>query len=130
MTQTLDQTEAERYTRSVAEELRTWDNAASGDPDAIAEITNEREHIDADDAPHVAEYVNLYALEVKTWRGELDASELRVEILRTYGGPSCRIEWDNRYPATFDIVTHWGSSSSHVTVNAPTLGDQLEEVYA
>jgi hypothetical protein len=118
---------AQEYAATIAEELRMWDDAASGDPDAIAGIAEEREHIDADDMPHAAEYINLYALEVITWRG--GDSAVRVEILRTYGGPSCRIEWDNRYPATFDIVTHWGGSSSHVTVNAPTLGSQLEEVY-
>lgn len=130
MTTTETPNEARQYAVGIAHELRTWEAAAAGDPDAIAEIADEREHSGADDAPTVAEYVNACALAVETWRGDLDASAIRAEILRTYGGPSCVIEWDSRYPAAFEIVTHWGGSAWRTTVHAPTLGAQLEEVYA
>lgn len=130
MTDTSTRTEADRYARSIADELRTWERAAAGDPDAIAVLGEVREHTGADDAPTVAEYVNACALAVETWRGERDASAVRVEILRTYGGPSCRIEWDSRYPALFAVSVVWGGESAAVEVYARTLGNQLEEVYA
>lgn len=129
MTDTRTPTEAERYARLIADELRTWERAANGSPADLATLADEREHSGADDAPTVAEYVNACALAVETWRGELDASAIRVEILRTYGGPSCRIDWDSRYPATFAVWVGFGGESATVEVCAPTLGDQLQECY-
>lgn len=136
MTTTETPNDARQYAAGIAHELQTWEAAADGDPDALAKLADERDSDRADEAADVTEYINGMALAVTVWRTEPDADgpdaggrDTRVEILRTYGGPSCVIEWDSRYPAAFEIVTHWGGSSWRMTVHAPTLGDQLAEVY-
>lgn len=122
--------EARQYAAGIAHELRTWEAAADGDPAAHDDVTEDIGETD-DRNVTISDYLDGIALAVTVWRTDPDAdgADVRVEILRTYGGPSCRIEWDSRYPAAFEIVTHWGGSAWHMTVHAPTLGDQLAEVY-
>lgn len=127
MTTTETPNDARHYAAGIARELAQWEAAADGDPDALAALADDR--ADADEPATVAEYLNTYALDVEVLRDE-NRERVLVEIVRTYGGPSCRIEWDSRYPAAFEIVTHWGGDAWRMTVHAPTLGDQLAEIYA
>ena len=141
MTDTETRNDARQYAVSIAEEIRQWEQAANGDPDALDAIAGDldpdRINIELGELPHGDTYIESVALAVTVWRTDPDADgpdaggrDTRIEILRTYGGPSCVIEWDSRYPAAFDVVTHWGGSAWRMTVHAPTLGDALAEVYA
>ena len=45
-------------------------------------------------------YTNEVLLEIVTWRADEDSSRVRVEWLRTYGGPGCRIYFEGDDYAT------------------------------
>lgn len=136
MTDTGTRNAAAEYAASIAEELRTWERAATGDDDALDAIAGDldpdRINIELGELPHGDTYVESVALDVTVWRTEPDTygmRETRIEILRTYGGPYCRIEWDSRQPARFTVWAAWGSDFDTADVYAPTLGASLEDVY-
>ncbi len=131
MTSTETHTEAERYARSIAAELRTWHNAACDDNDALNEIRDERPVEEQDNPPHVLDYLDAVALAVEVWRKDEDRDAVRVEITRTYGGPGCRIEWDSLYrPHYFTVIAYVaGEPEARVDVFAQQFGNQMTEVY-
>jgi hypothetical protein len=117
------------YARTIADELRTWQDAATGDADALDAVRDQWQPEDADQMPSVLDYLEAVALEVITWRTAGTAyrpSEFRVEVLRTYGGPGCRIDWDSRTPDYFAIHAYHGTDEARTNVYAPTFGDQME----
>lgn len=135
MTDTDTRNAAAEYAASIAEEMRTWERAATGDPDAMDALADDMAgivDIELGGVPHGDDYIQAVALAVTVWRTEPDTDgmrETRIEILRTYGGPSCRIEWDSRQPARFTVFAAWGSDYATADVYAPTLGASLEDVY-
>jgi hypothetical protein len=101
-----------------------------GHADSISALADVLADLAPDESPHVGHYLNGIALEVKTWRGEHTDTDVIVEILRTYGGPTCRIQWDSRYPAMLAVTAGWGGDAAAREVYAPVFGEQLMEFFA
>ena len=133
MTSTRTRSAAEEYARTIAAELRTWHAAACDDADALDEIRDERPVEEQDNAPHVLDYIDAVALDVEIWRRDAatrDDAAVRVEILRTYGGPGCRIEWSDETPHYFRVTAYVLGEEPHtVDVFAQQFGNQMSEVY-
>jgi hypothetical protein len=73
---------------------------------------------DVDPADVFFTYVNETVLEVVRWRA--DGYATRVEWLRTYGGPGCRIYFDGNDYARIEVCS-LGESDAVVSVYVPTL---------
>jgi hypothetical protein len=131
------ETAAERYAATIAAELREW-RAAITDPDGeeYATITREITPDDGDGEPLTwADYINAVALDVEVMRPIRDGDgrdRLRIEILRTYGGPGCVIVADDRYSEEWVYVEAYsaGDPDTEESVYCPELCEWLAEVYA
>jgi hypothetical protein len=97
------------YAVSIADELRELEKALASD-----------EH----DWESFINYVNETVLEQIVWRS--DAGHIRVEWLRTYGGPGCRIYFEADEYATVEAYDSEGKGS--VLVYCPELAYNVIEL--
>lgn len=114
---------AAAYAASIAEEVRLLDAALGGDVEACAAFPC-GDDSDGDDPDTLANYLNGFTLEVVTYHGTNE--ETIVEVLRTYGGPSCRIVRDSRDGDTVAVRVTWWADASTVTVYAPNVAGALD----
>lgn len=122
--------EMRRYAEAIAEEIRALEQVltASGEEvrDAMRLLEIDPEVNDAADAFHI--YTNEVLLEVVTWRADEDSERVRVEWLRTYGGPGCRIFFEGDNYAT--IHAYDMSGEAEVRVYVPALASVVFEYAA
>ena len=122
--------EMRRYAEAIAEEIRALEQVltASGEEvrDAMRLLEIDPEVNDAADAFHI--YTNEVLLEVVTWRADEDSERVRVEWLRTYGGPGCRIFFEGDNYET--IHAYDMSGEAEVRVYVPALASVVFEYAA
>jgi len=127
------QTAAEEYTAAIAAELAQW-RAAINDPNGTEHAALRWEYIPTDGhtAPFTwADYIDAVALEVVRLRDD-DGDVRRVEVLRTYGGPGCRVIYDDRESERYVFVQTFvmGEPTATTFAYCPELCEWLREVYA
>jgi hypothetical protein len=130
MSQT-DGTAAEQYAATVADELRLWRDAIGNwDGHAYRTITAEITPADGDgESLSWGDYLDACALDVEVLRSD-DRNRLRVEVLRTYGGPGCRIVYDDQNGNYFTVTAYtMGDPTARVDVYCPEFAQWLEEMY-
>jgi hypothetical protein len=124
----------QEYCEIIADEVRALEVALDGpaygwDPSALVDEDSQDQDFrgaldvlglshDVDPADVFATYVNESVLEVIQWRA--DGYAPRVEWLRTYGGPGCRIYFDGNDYARIEVCS-LGESDAVVSVYVPTL---------
>lgn len=129
------------YAETIADEIRAlevaldgpsyfWNPAATEDEDS--EDQDFRAALDTLELPHDTDpsdifhvYANETLLEVTTWRADNYAP--RVEWLRTYGGPNCRIYFDGSDYARVEVCSA-GEPAATIDVYAPTLTANVYEL--
>jgi hypothetical protein len=123
-------TTAQEYAATIAEELREWRRAINDTDGGTAYRKHAEEHLPGDGTGEPftwADYLEACALEVVALR-EINGDRLRVEVLRTYGGPGCRIVYDG---GNYLTVTAYvmGEPSVSRDVFAPELCQWFDDVY-
>jgi hypothetical protein len=121
---------AREYAAAIAAEVLLWAVALDGDGD---ERDAARAEVLADMAPREDElwwtdYLDLVALDVTHFLDKNGGNHI-VEVLRTYGGPTCRIVRDSRDgDGWVTVEAAWGSDEvGRVTVYARGLAHTLDE---
>ncbi len=122
--------DAEQYAASIVSEVREWRAAINDTNGGTAYRKHAAEYLPGDGAGEPftwADYIEAVALEVVALR-EVNGDRLRIEILRTYGGPGCRIVYDG---GDYLTVTAYvmGEPSASRDVYAPELCEWFEDVY-
>ncbi len=123
-------TTAQEYAATIAEELREWRRAINDTDGGTAYRKHAEEHLPGDGTGEPftwADYLETCTLEVVALR-EVGGDRLRVEVLRTYGGPGCRIVYDG---GNYLTVTAYvmGEPSVSCDVFAPELCQWFDDVY-
>jgi hypothetical protein len=115
---------AYQYAETIAAELDQWRDALAGDPAARAAIADEIGHEPED----WYQYLDVIALAVEHWHNH-NTGETITEVLRTYGGPSCRIVRDSRdRDGRVSVVAYWWNDPvGTVDKYLPELADVLAE---
>lgn len=134
-------TTAAEYAAIIAEEIRALETALDGpsrsfDPnDATQDDDQDTDYRaaldvleyahDIDPADIFTIYVNETILEVIDWHGSNGAT--RTEWLRTYGGPTCRIYFEDSDYAEI-VSTGDDNNTARINVYVPTLATQVDEL--
>lgn len=101
-----------RYAELIADELRELERTLIDEGSDAFEI--------------VVNYVNETILEAITWQAQNRSDLVRVEWLRTYGGPGCRIFFEGDEYATVKAYDMEGDST--IWVHVPNLANQVLEL--
>lgn len=132
---------AAEYAALIADEVRALEIAVQGPSDEYDSRTPyyDTEH-DAtyraametlgyatwgDPSEALSAYLNGTILEVVYWQS--NTGQTRTEWLRTYGGPTCRICFDNSYYAEV-VSTGSDNETARISVYVPTLADIVEDI--
>lgn len=140
-------TDAEDYSRTIAEEVIALDTILAGAPYGF-----DPSNIDPDDEEHAAYLDAIRTLEMEhvtdpdeipdVWLNEtaLDVAILadtrgpefgaRIEILRTAGGPHCQIDRDTNNSTVVEVVTHWGTDHYTHRMNVERFTAWIDELAA
>jgi hypothetical protein len=125
MTETRTDAAAE-YAATIAEEVRRLDAALGGDADALATFT---EGNDDGEPFGMVEYLNGWALEFRVAR--YDDGETLAEVLRTYGGPGCRLYRESNNGNIVRVEAYSaGDPVAVLDVWAPNVAAALDELAA
>lgn len=124
--------EARRYALAIAEEIKALDTLLSGASpeeaaDALAEL--ELDHLDPRD-PYdaVVTWINETVLEMTTYRADKDPDHVRIELLRTCGGPRCEITRDTNDGTAVTVEVWDGSEHYAHRMNPTMLADWLDTI--
>jgi hypothetical protein len=116
-TETTTETDAQRYGREIAESLHNLDAAS--------------EAYTGGDVDPFTEWLALDVLEIVVYLAatDPDPSSRRaiVEVLVTYGGPTCWVVRDCDRGENVEVRTSWGSDQDTRRVWVPTLAALLDE---
>lgn len=115
-TETTTETDAQRYGREIAESLHNLDAAS--------------EAYTGGDVDPFTEWLALDVLEIVVYLAATDpVHEARaiVEVLVTYGGPTCWVVRDCDRGENVEVRTSWGSDQDTRRVWVPTLAALLDE---
>lgn len=113
MSTTDTMTDAERYARLIADEVRGLeDGELEGHEDELAELDP------FDRIYHAAAcWINELALDVEVTRSTTTGDVTAVTITRTVGGPWCAVTFDRYYEHT--VRASWGSDRAEVPLYGP-----------
>jgi hypothetical protein len=114
--------DAAAYAATIAHELEKWRAALTGDHHAITEITREIGYTPAD----WLDYIDTVALDIDYFHNHTSGQTV-TEILRTFGGPSCRIIRDSRDASRVTVLaTWWGDAPAAVPFECADLADAID----
>lgn len=119
---TTPKSDAAAYAATIAAELESWYQALAGDPAALAEIVREIGH-----APTSwYDYIDAVALEVQFFHNHATGATI-TEVVRTCGGPSCRIIRDSRDVAHVTVSAYWwGDAHAEVRFESADLAEVID----
>jgi hypothetical protein len=105
----------DNYTDATNEEVTSFESAAkNATADSSAELWREWLLNDVLEVKVLGEYSNSWEV-------------TGVEVLLTYGGPSCRLIWNGNFSGWFELLTTWGGDTDRRNVNLPELTDIINE---